>query len=369
MAAVVGVLGCCSLAAMAQTPSVATSVDFAAAASACISAVSPDKLDTAKLEARGWAKEGGQHAPFGDTSIYTHVGNAARIYANPTPEGYCIVDGYVQDFSQFDSYQAAVADRLTVDFGSSGLSSVTIGQAGSDDRRQGFVIGNAVAGYSGAMRSGGLNLRFTAMNVKFAGSAQTFQTSRPPLSEAEIAENRAKDRAASDFAAQPGTTQDLIAMAKDCATALRSDGALPGNGWRKGIHASGSPRAMEAMKRRDTNGMMAGMAQTRQQLYFVGRHGYVTKYYVRGVTTVCEATIYTDSASLDSTRAEAMTALALGSDDQASSKAIEFAGEYQLSDLSRTFHWNGSEIAIRKGSGTSFDTPDSGKSSLSIYVF
>ena len=356
-------------ASFAQDVKLTPPADFAAAAAACIDAVSPDKLDPGKLNTRSWDKQSEQRAPFGSSALYTHAGSAAQIFASPSAEGFCIVDGYAKDFGQFETYRDAIASRLKADYNNTGLTAVAIGKAGDDDRRQGFAIGNAVAGYSGTMRNGGLNLRFTVVNAKFAGSVQAFQTSRPPLSESEIGENRAKDRAAADFAGQPGTAQDLVAMTKDCATALRGDGALPGNGWRKGIHASGSPRAMEALKRRDTNGMLAGMAQTRQQLYFVGRHGYVTKYYVRGVTTVCEATIYADSAALDAIETEAKTTLTVGGDSKASGKAAEFASEYQLSDLQRTYRWNGSEVAVRKGSGTSFDAPNSGKFSLSIFVF
>ena len=158
-------------------------------------------------------------------------------------------------------------------------------------------------------------------------------------------------------------------MAKDCAAALRGDGALPGNGWRKSIHASGTPRSVEAMKNRDTNAMMAGMAHTRQLLYFVGRHGLVTKYYVRGVTQVCEATIYVDPAASDAAKAEAMTALGLVKDQGPSGKANDFAGQYLVTDLTRTYQWQQSEIGFHKGYGTSLDGPDSGKTSISIFVF
>lgn len=373
-AALAGVLGCCSLAALAQTPAalppvMAPPADFAAAASACIGAVSPDKLDTAKLEAQGWTKQSDERAPFGATAAYLHAGNAVRIMASPTPSGYCIVDGYAKDFSQFDPFQAAVAARLKADYGTPGLTSVTIGQAGSDDRRQGFMIGNAVAGYSGTMRPGGLNLRFTVVNTKFAGSAQTFQTARPPLSEAEIAENRAKDMAAYDFARQPGTAQDLVAAVRDCATALRGDGALPGNGWRKAVHASGSPRAMEALKKGDRNGMLASMAHTRQSLYFVGRHGMVTKYYVRGVTNVCEARIFAEPAAIEALKAEAVKLLALGKDQDPSAKARDFASEYMFTDLTRTFRWEQSELGLRQGISPSTQGPDAGKAFLSISIF
>jgi hypothetical protein len=368
-AVIAGVLGCCPLAAAAQSTAEAPPADFAAAAAACIAAVSPDKLDTAKLKAMGWTKQSDERAPFGITAAYTHAGNAARILASPTPSGYCIVDGYAKDFSQFEPYQTAIAERLRADYGTTGLSNVSIGQNGSDDRRQGFVIGNAVAGYSGAMRTGGFNLRFAVVNAKFAGSAEVFQTSRPPLSEAEIAENRAKDHAAYDFARQPGTAQDLVAAARDCAIAIRGDGALPGNGWRKSIHASGSPRGMEALKRGDRNGMLAGMAQTSQVLYFVGRHGLVTKYYVRGVTNVCEAKVYAEPAAIEAMKAEAVRLLALVNDQTPSGKAKEFVGEYMLPDLSRTYQWEQLELGFRQGSSTSTDGPDAGMASLSIYIF
>ena len=353
----------------AQTASLASPSDFAKAASACIDAVSPIGLDSSKLVARGWVKQSEERAPFGQAAVYTQASSVVRIYASPTPSGYCIVDGYGPDFSQFELYQNAVADRLKADYGTSGVTNVTIGKAGADDRRQGFVVGNAVAGYSGAMRPGGLNLRFNAMNVKFAGSAQMFQTSRPPLSEAEMAENRAKDSAAADFAKEPGTARDLVAMVRDCATALRGEGALPGDGWRKSIHASGSPRAMEALKTHDMKAVMEGMAQTRQVLFRVGRHGLVTKYYVRGVTNVCEATIYVDPLAIEAIKTEATASLALGKDNDPSGKAKNFAGEYMIADLGRTFRWEQSEVGFHKGYGTSLDGPASGKTSISIFVF
>lgn len=353
----------------AQTVTLASPTDFAVASSACIGAVTPDKLDPTKLEALGWVKQSDDRAPFGPTAIFTRAGSPVRLFVSPSPSGYCIVDGYGQDFGQYETFQSAVADRLKTDYGSSGLTGVTIGKPGDDDRRQGFLIGNAVAGYSGTMRPGGLNLRFTVVNTKFAGSPQVFQTSRPPLSEAELAENRAKDRAAADFAKQPGTAQDLIAMAKDCATALRGDGALPGNGWRKSIHASGTPRSVEAPKSRDTNAMMAGMAHTRQLLYFVGRHGLVTKYYIRGVTNVCEATIYVDPPAAEAIKAEAMAALGLTKGQSPSGKATDFAAQYAVTDLTQTYQWQQSEFGVRKGNGTSLDAPDSTKTSISIFVF
>ena len=346
--------------------------DFALAAASCIDAVSPDKLDTNKLRAHGWTKTSDERAPFGRTAIFTHPANTFHIYASPDPSGYCMVDGYGLDFSQFEIFQNAVAARLKADYGKNGLTDVAVGKVGSDDRRQGFVIDNAVASYSAAMRSGKLNLRFTTMNVKFAGSTQLFQTSRPPLSDAEIAENRAKDFAALDFAKQPGTTQDLVAMARDCAIALRSDGALQGQGWRKSIHASGSPHAMEALKsakKPNINDIIAGMAHTRQVLYFVGRHGLVTKYYVRGVTSVCEAAIYANPAMIATIKAEAIAALGLGKDDRPSARANDFSREYLVTDLTRTYHWEKSEVGFHNGFGTSLDGPDSGKISLSIFVF
>ncbi len=360
---------CWSAGAAAQAPPPISPADFASAAAACIDAVAPDKLDRDKLVARGWVKQSDERVPFGQTATFTHAGSAARIYASPTPSGYCIVDGYAKDFSQFDLYQSAVAERLKADYGKSGQTDVMIGKSGSDDRRQGFVIENAVAGYSGAMRPGGLNLRFTAVNVKFAGSAKTFQTSRPPVSEAEITENRAKDNTASDFAKEAGTAQDLVAMVKNCATALRGNGALPGDSWRMSVHASGSPRGMEALKKGDMNAMMAGMAQTRKILFYVGRHGLVTKYFVRGVTKVCEAMIYADPATMQAIKTEAIATLALGTDKAPSDRAKDFVGEYMVTDLTRTYQWEGSEVGFHKGYGTSLDGPDSGKSSLSIFVF
>jgi len=362
-------LACWTQFAGAQPVSQASPADFAAAASACIDAVSPDKLDSGKLVARGWVKQGDERAPFGQTAIYSHAGNTARIYASPTPSGYCIVDGYGQDFSQFELYQNAVADRLKTDFGASGLTDVTIGKPGADDRRQGFAIGNAVAGYSGTMRAAGLNLRFTVVNTKFAGSPQVFQTSRPPLSEAEMAENGAKDRAYADYANGPGTAQDLIAMTRSCASALRDGTALQGEGWRKSVHASGTPRSVEALKKRDMKALMAGMANTRQVLYRVGQRGLVTKYFVRGVHNVCEATVYADPAAIDAIKAQVAQELALGKDKDPSGKAKDFAGEYMITDLTRTYQSDQSEIAFHEGHGTSLEGPDSGKSSISIFVF
>lgn len=369
IAAVSGLLACWSGAAKAQTARPASPADFATASAACIDAVSPDKLDSIKLEARGWVKLSDERAPIGQTAIYTHAGSAVRIYASPTPSGFCIVDGYGQDFSQFELFQSAVADRLKADFGTAGLTDVTIGKPGADDRRQGFVVGNAVAGYSGTMRSGGLNLRFTVVNTKFAGSPQMFQTSRPPVSEAEIAENRTKDLAYAEYANGAGTSQDLVAMARACANALRGDGALPGDGWRMSIHASGTPRSIDALKKRDTSAMMAGMAHTRKVLYQVGHRGLITKYFVRGVHNVCEATIYADPATIEAIKAQIVAELALSKDKGPSSKAKDFAGEYMVADLTRTYQWEQSEIAVHLGHGTSMEGPNSGKASISIFVF
>jgi hypothetical protein len=369
LSALAGLLICCSATAEAQAVRPASPTEFAAASAACIDAVSPDKLDASKLEARGWVKLSDERAPFGQTAIYTHADSTVRIYASPTPSGFCIVDSYGQDFSQFELYQNAVAERLKADYGTAGLTDVTIGKPGADDRRQGFLVGNAVAGYSGAMRAGALNLRFTVVNTKFAGSPQMFQTSRPPVSEAEIAESRAKDRAYAEYANGPGTAPDLLAMARACASALRGDGALPGDGWRKSIHASGTPRSIDALKKRDVNAMMAGMAHTRQVLYQVDHRGVVTKYFVRAVTNVCEATIFVDPAEIDAIKAQIVAALALGKDKSPSGKAKDFAGEYMVTDLTRTYQWNDSEIALHQGFGTSLDGPDSGKTSISIFVF
>ena len=321
------------------------------------------------MEARGWVKLGDERAPFGQTAIYTHAGSAVRIYASPTPSGFCIVDGYGQDFSQFEHFQSAIADRLKADYGTTGLTDVTIGKLGADERRQGFVVGNAVAGYSGTMRPGGLNLRFTAVNTKYAGSPQMFQTSRPPVSATEIAENRTKDLAYAEYANGAGTSQDLVAMARACTTALRGDGALPGDGWRMSIHASGTPRSIDALKQRDTKAMLAGMAHTRKVLYQVGHRGLVTKYFVRGVHNVCEATIYADPAAIEAIKAQVVAELALSADKGPSSKARAFAGEYMVNDLTRTNQWDQSEIAVRLGHGTSMDDPNSGKTSINIFVF
>jgi hypothetical protein len=362
-------LVCCSQLTWAQSASPESLSDFTSAASACIDAVSPDKLDSGKLAARGWVKSSDERVPFGQVAIYTHVGSTVRVYTSPAPSGYCIVDGYALDFRQFELYQNAIADRLKADYGTTGLTGVTIGKPGADDRRQGFVIGNAVAGYSAAMRPAGLNVRFTVINTKFSGSPEAFQTARPPLSEAEIAENRLKDGAYADYANGAGTAQDLVVMAKSCASALRDDGALPGDGWRKSIHASGTARSMEALKKRDTSALMAGMAHTRQVLYRVGHRGLVTKYFVRGVHNVCEATVYTDPTAIKAIEAQVVVELALGKGKEPSGKAKDFAGEYMVSDLNRTYQWDQSEIAFHQGHGTSMEGPDSGKSSINIFVF
>ena len=61
--------------------------------------------------------------------------------------------------------------------------------------------------------------------------------------------------------------------------------------------------------------------------------------------------------------------LALGKDKDPSGKAKDFAGEYMITDLTRTYQSDQSEIAFHEGHGTSLEGPDSGKSSISIFVF
>lgn len=355
----------------AQVATPAPPADFAAAAAACIDAASPDKLDTGKLVKRDWVKQGDDRAPFGAVAIFTHSASISRIFASPTPGGYCIVDGYGAQVDQFDVYKAAVAARLTADHGTSGASDVAVGKPGSDDRRQGFVIGNAVAAYSAVLRAGGLNLRFTVMNAKFAGNPQMFQTSRPPLSEAEMAENGAKNLKDLDYARGNASAQDLVANVRACAAALRSNAPLPAeDGWRKSIHASGTPRSVDALKTRDMNAILAGMANTRQLLYRAGGHrGLITKYFVRGVHNVCEATVFVDPANAGVVKAETIAALGLGTDGGASGKAKGFADEYMLADLTRTWKWEQSELALRQGHGTGVDRPDPAKTTISVIVF
>ena len=64
----------------AQTIERATPPQFAAAAAACMTAVSPDKLDAAKLGALGWIKQSDQQAPFGAAAVYGHAESPVRIY-------------------------------------------------------------------------------------------------------------------------------------------------------------------------------------------------------------------------------------------------------------------------------------------------
>jgi hypothetical protein len=353
----------------AQSVAFATPTDFAVAAAACMEAVASDKLETDKLTSSGWKKQGVEKIPLGEYSVLQSGAQGVRILAGSSPSSFCFADGYIQSADQFDAVSDLIGKRLKAAYGTTGQTDVASGKPGETKRRQGFLVANAVAGLSLAQRPTGLALRFTAVAKKFSGNPASFQTSRPPLSEAEMAENRAEERAAGEFAKTTGGVQELLAMASDCAAALRGDGALPGDGWQMAMHASGSPRGMEALKKRDANGMMAAMAQTRKVMFKTGRRGLVTKYFVRGVTSVCEATIYVDPALLEVTRTEAASVLALGKDSAPSRKAADFAGEYMVTDLDRTNKWGQSEVAFHQGFGSSLDRPDSGKTSLSIFIF
>ena len=354
--------------AVAQTGALTTPADFASAAAACVDAVSPDKLDTGKLLARGWTKQGDHKAPFGAATLFAHPKNSARIYASLTPSGYCIVDGCGQNAVQFDNVQAAVGDRLLADYGVSGLSDVKSGVPGSSERRQGFVVGNAVGAFSAVMRKDGFNYRFTTVNTKFAGSPTTFQTARPPLTEAEIAENRAKDMQHFAYASEVAPPESIVPIVNACATALRSNAAFP-EGWRKSTHGSGTPRGVNAIKSRDIKSTMAGMAHSRQLLYREGHRGLVTKYFLRGTHMVCEAIVKIDPAQREQARGQILAALGLGKPQKPSAQVREFAAEYALDDITETFEMGNSTVALRAGSGTSFDKPDPAFATFSIFVF
>lgn len=342
--------------------------DFAAAARACIEAVSPDRLDTGKLVAMGWVREGEERAPFGPVGRYSHGGAASTIYASPHAQGYCIVDGYAKVASDFDTYQSALAARFKADFGLQGTTDVSMGKPGDEDRRQGFVVGHAVAAYSGVARPDGLDLRFTVVNVAGAGSPAVFQKSRPPISDAEIAENRTRSLKARDYAKQSGNAVDLAALTRDCIATMRGDKRLPGDGWQSSIHSIGTPRAKELLARRDYAGMMADMANTRETFYRAGRRGYVTKYYLRGPTIACAATIYADPAVIPAIRAELATLLPLGSEGNASGFVRNFGKTYATA-LERSARVDRSELAVAQGIARGLDSQGPEQSGLTIFVF
>lgn len=355
--------------AVAETVAVTTPADFGLAAAACVNAVSPDKLDADRLAGHGWKKLGNDKAPFGEVSVFQHERIGARILAGLRPTGYCIVDAYVQNANQFEVIQAAIEARMKTDFGTTGLTDVKSGGAGSLVRRQGFVIGNAVGGFSAKMREGGLNLRFTTVNAQFAGSPTVFQTSRPPLSEVEMAENGAERRQHEAYAKGQASPVDIVPLVDACTTALRTNSALAGEGWNKSIHGSGTPRSVQAIKNRDIKAMMAGMAHTRQLLYREGQRGLVTKYFVRGTHVVCEAMVKIDPAQRTSAKEQIVSALGLGKPQKATSQVKEFAAEYALEGMTEIFTRGKSMIALRAGAGTSFDKPDPAVSTFSVFVF
>jgi hypothetical protein len=361
---------CVGTRAYAQSPITATASEFGDAAAACIDAASPDKLDANKLLSRGWKKVGNHKAPLGEVLIFAHANNGARIFSSSSPSGFCIVDGYGQNSVQFDAFRLAVGNRLKADFGMDGQTDVKIGNPGSATRRQGFVIGNAVGALSSEMRQTGFNVRFVTVNVKFAGSPAMFQTSRPPLSEAEIAENRAKDRQDFDYADGMASSQDIVPLVNACATSLRNNAALPSDGgWRKSIHGSGTPRSLDAIKSGDIKAMMAGIAHTRQMLYRVGQRGFVTKYFVRGTHMVCEALIKIDPSQRNAARNQVVSALGLGQPQNPSAQTKEFAAEYALDDLTETYAIGASTVALHSGEGTGFERPDPATATFSVFVF
>jgi hypothetical protein len=356
--------------AVAQPVSPTPPADFAMAAAACLDAVSPDKLDPATLTKRGWTQSGTDKAPFGEMLVFTRAGTQARIVTSTRPTGFCIVDAYGPSNDQFDAYRIAVGERLKADYGQTGQTDVTIGDPGSPARRQGFVIGNGVGGLSSAVRPSGFNLRFTAVNAQYAGSAKTFQTSRPPISDAEMAENRAADRAEFDYANQAGTLADLPSMVNACATALRTDSALPASdNWRKSTHGSGSPRAVAAIRNGDMKAAMGGMAHSSQQLYRVGKRGFVTKYFVRGAHNVCEAIVRLDQPADAAGRAQLMTALGLGKPQKPDAKMRDFTAEYMIDDLNDAYAMGTSTVALRAGNGTRFEKPNPATPTFSVFVF
>jgi hypothetical protein len=354
----------------AQPAATTTPADFATAAAACIDAVSPDGLDPDKLIKRGWVKAGTDKAPFGDILVFTRANSNARIVTSVRPTGFCIADGFGQTGDAFDPFQSAVEEKFKAEFGKAGQTEVSIGTPGSAERRQGFVIGNAVGGLSSAMRPSGFNLRFTSVNTKFSGSPATFQTSRPPLSDAEMGENRMKERAEADYANGKAPLAEIIPMVNACATSLRTNSALPAaDSWRKSIHSSGTPRSVAAIKTRDMKAVMAGMAHTQQQLYRVGKRGTLTKYFVRGTHMVCEALIKTDPLDLAAARAELVATLGLGKPQRPDAKVREFAAEYLLDDLTETYAMNGSTVAIRSGFGSRLEKLDLATPTFSVFVF
>jgi hypothetical protein len=369
MAALWALFILCPQLALAETVTVTTPADFGLAAAACIDAVSPDKLDADKLSRRGWKKQGNDKAPFGEVSVFQHASNSARILAGLRPSGYCIVDAYSQNANLFEAVQTAIEERLKTEFGMSGLTDVKSGEANSSIRRQGFVIGNAVGGFSTKTRQAGLNLRFTTVNAQFAGSPKAFQTSRPPLSEAEIAENSAEERQHETYAGGLGSPADIVPLVNACATALRTNSGLAGSGWNKSIHASGTPRSVQAIENRDSKAMMAGMAHTRQVLYWEGHRGLVTKYFYRGAHVVCEALIKIDPAQRNLVSGQVVSALGLSKPQKASSQITEFAAEYNLDNMIDAYAMNGSTVVLHAGAGTSLETPDPEKPTFSVFVF
>jgi hypothetical protein len=87
-----------------------------------LDAVSGDKLDTGKIAARGWKKEGIEKTPLGEASVYQLANNSTRIVAHATPSGFCTVDAYGQAPDQFDAFQAAIASELKTEFGQNGIT-------------------------------------------------------------------------------------------------------------------------------------------------------------------------------------------------------------------------------------------------------
>jgi hypothetical protein len=355
--------------AASETVARTTPADFAVAAAACVDAVSPDKLDADKLAARGWKKLGNDKAPFGEVAVFRHATNGARILAGLRPTGYCIVDAYAQNATQFEGFQTAIEVQLKTEFGMNGLTDVKSGDADSKARRQGFFIGNAVGGFSSKMRENGLNLRFTTVNAQYAGSPKMFQTARPPLTEAEIAENGAEDRQHEAYANGPASPKDIVTLVNSCATALRTSSALAGNGWNKSIHGSGTPRSVQAIKTRDIKAMMAGMEHTRQLLYREGHRGLVMKYFVRGNHVVCEALIKVSPAQIDSTRDQIVSTLGLGKPQKPNAQIKEFAAEYALDDMAEAYPMGSSTVVLRRAAGHSLEKQDSTKPTFSVFVF
>jgi len=132
---------------------------------------------------------------------------------------------------------------------------------------------------------------------------------------------------------------------------------------------SGTPFAVDAMKRKDISSMMAGMAYSRQLYARSGNQARLTRYFAGGTYFACEAALTTSSERAAAMRSVIIASLGLSQQTKPSARVSEFAKQYMVSGLSEAFEKDGTVFVIHYGAETDPAPPASARAALSVLVF